>query len=153
MLDAIRNFFDDHLKPKAESGDDDDKALALASGALFFEVMRADKVLEEAERATVMKLLESSFDLDRQELEEVASLAEQEAEEATDLYQFTRLVKEHYGEPGRVRLLRKLWKVAWADGHVDHYEEYVIRQIAELLHLHHHHFIRTKHEAREAQVG
>jgi uncharacterized tellurite resistance protein B-like protein len=49
----------------------------------------------------------------------------------------------------RYQLLVLLWKVAYADGRVDKYEEYYVRKISDLLHMDQAEFIRAKHEARK----
>lgn len=41
-----------------------------------------------------------------------------------------------------------LWRVAFADGRLDRYEEHLIRRIADLLHLPHRDFIRAKLRAQ-----
>jgi len=49
-------------------------------------------------------------------------------------------------------VIANMWRVAWADGEIHHYEEHLIRRVADLLHLHHSHFIRAKLQARDEQL-
>ena len=37
--------------------------------------------------------------------------------------------------------MRALWRVAFADGRIDRYEEHILRRIADLLYLRHQDFI------------
>ena len=37
-----------------------------------------------------------------------------------------------------------LWRVAFADGRIDKYEEHLVRKAADLLYVPHRHFIRAK---------
>ena len=37
-----------------------------------------------------------------------------------------------------------MWQVAYADGHLDHYEEHLIRRVADLLYVEHRDFIQAK---------
>ena len=143
MIDAIRRFFDSRLEAGTEPPGED--ALALATAALLVEIMRADREADESERARIVEVLEATFSLPRSELEELTRLAEAEAEEAHDLYQFTRLVNERYGQPERI----DLWRVAFADGDLDRHEEHLVRRVADLLHVRHSDFIRAKQEARD----
>jgi uncharacterized tellurite resistance protein B-like protein len=147
MIDAIRRFFDSRLEAGNEPPGED--ALALATAALLVEIMRADREADESERARIVEVLEATFSLPRSELEELTRLAEAEAEEAHDLYQFTRLVNERYGQPERIALVRNLWRVAFADGDLDRHEEHLVRRVADLLHVRHSDFIRAKQEARD----
>jgi uncharacterized tellurite resistance protein B-like protein len=38
-----------------------------------------------------------------------------------------------------------MWRVAFADLNKDHHEEYLVRKVADLLHVPHSTFIRTRH--------
>jgi uncharacterized tellurite resistance protein B-like protein len=147
VLDAIRRLFDSRLEHGNEPPGED--RLALATAALLVEIMRADREADASERARILEVLEATFSLPRTELEEIARLAEAEAEDAHDLYQFTRLVNERYGQPERIALVRNLWRVAFADGDLDRHEEHLVRRVADLLHVRHSDFIRAKQEARE----
>ena len=44
----------------------------------------------------------------------------------------------------KVQLITSLWKVAYADGDLDKYEEHLIRRVADLLYVPHDAFIRAK---------
>jgi uncharacterized tellurite resistance protein B-like protein len=43
-----------------------------------------------------------------------------------------------------------MWRIAFADEKLNKYEESLIRQVAELIHVSHRDFIRAKHAARPA---
>ena len=43
-----------------------------------------------------------------------------------------------------------MWRVAFADGHLDKYEENIIRRVADLLHIRHSEYIRCKANAKDA---
>ena len=49
----------------------------------------------------------------------------------------------------KVRVIEMMWQVVYADGVKDHYEEHLIRQVAELLYIPHADFIRARHKAEE----
>lgn len=143
MFDSIRSFFHEHLR-QPESGGEAPDALALASAALMFEVMRADAAFDAREQARVRSVLRDTFRLDEAALDELESLARGQVEQATDLYQFTTLINDHYGPEDRITLIRNLWAVAWADGEVDRLEDHLIRRVADLLHVRHRDFISAK---------
>ncbi len=86
--------------------------------------------------------------------DEVAALlkrATTAVDEATSLYEFTRLVNDHYGPAEKRSLVEAMWQVAYADKNLDKYEEHIIRRVAELIYLPHAEFIQTKHAARPAR--
>jgi uncharacterized tellurite resistance protein B-like protein len=145
MLAAITGFFESCLKLKvSDTQAATTNKLHLASAALLLELTRADHVTDEAETTALLAILGKTFQLDTDQLETLWQLAQQEARDATSLYQFTSLINESYGYPEKIRLLQDMWVVARADGRVDRYEEHLIRKVADLLHLSHGDFIRAK---------
>ncbi len=144
MFEAIRAWFDRNVPAQGP----DDK-LPLATCALLVEVMRIDGEVSEAERRAVLEAMAQTFHLPHERLEELLDLAEREVAEAVDQYQFTRLINERFDPEEKARLVEMLWRVAFADGRLDKHEEYVIRKLAELLHLPHRVFIQAKLRARE----
>jgi len=66
------------------------------------------------------------------------------------LYQFTGLINQHFTPEQKVRVVEMLWQVAYADGHLDPYEEALVRKIADLIHVPHRQFIQAKHRVAES---
>lgn len=150
MIDAITRFFEQRLNKK-ESEADSERAcrLQLATAALMFELLKTDQIIDERETAALRDILRTKFQLDDERLEEIITLAEAEARQSVSLYEFTSLVNQHYGYDDRVQLIENLWHVALADQHLDKYEEQMIRRTADLLHVSHSDFIRTKLKVRD----
>ncbi len=158
MLDRVRRFFAENLVDatrKDVPADQREHACELATAALLIEVSRADYEVREVERAQVLRAVRSAFGLDDDETRELVEIAEEEAAEATSLYEFTRLINDGFDLDAKRRVVLMLWQVAFADGHVDKYEEHLIRRVADLIHVPHRSFIAAKHEAeqRRAQAG
>ena len=152
MLNAIRHFFEQHLAPES-SGADEAQTLQLATAALLLEMMRMDEKILPEERAAVTALVQAEFGLDAAATAELVALAESQAREATDYHQFTSLINKGFDPARKVRVVENLWRVAFADGRLDMYEEHLVRKIAELLYVPHSDFIAAKLRAREAVVG
>lgn len=156
MIARLTRFFENCLKPAAqESAGATEQRLRLASAALLMELGSADHEFNEAERHTLEAILREHYRLDTAQLDELWQLAQEEKQSATSLYQFTALFNEHYDYTAKLQLLANLWRVAYADGRLDRYEEHTIRKVAELLYLSHKDFIQTKLAARpdDANVG
>ena len=145
MLDAIRNFFREHMAPDPQADATSTAARArLAAAALLVEVVRSDSEFSAAERQAVLESAGRKFGLDEQESEALVKLAEAEAEEAHDLYQFTSLINASFSAEQKARLVEELWRVAWSDDVLHHYEEHVIRKVADLIYVPHSAFIGAK---------
>ena len=120
-----------------------------AAAALMVEVMAVDHDWHELEIQRIRELLQSSLGLDLEEAEEILAEVLEDQKKRHDLFQFTSAINEHYGQPEKFELLKNLWRVAYADGRVDAYEEHIIRRLADLIHIHHSQFIKAKIEARQ----
>ena len=154
MLLAIKQFFEEKLSVNAQHAtQQDDKRIELATAALMFELMRTDSRIDERERQALTQLLSETFGLDKTSLQELLSMAEIAASEATSLFEFTSLINESYSYDQRVRLIENLWRVAFADQKLDRYEEHMIRNVSDLIYVKHSDFIRTKLQVREALQG
>lgn len=144
MLSAILDFFQQNLSDEDRPGGLPMDRLHLASAALLIEIAKADYEDDPREMDKVVALLRGHFEIPERELEILVDLATQEVKQANDVYQFTSLVNEHFSPEEKTGLVRSLWEVAYADGRVHHYEEHLIRKIAELIYVPHSEFIRTK---------
>lgn len=149
MLQAIRDFFETHIK-----GSDDNQAIdaehaeRVASAALLIEMTRMDGEITDVERQRVLDAVQAKFGLPADETAELLRLAEQEAQQATDYFQFTTLIKDRLTPAQKERLIEHLWEVAYADGDLHPYEEHLIRKLADLLYVPHKSFIAAKLRAR-----
>lgn len=143
MLDTIQRFFQQTLsEPKGT--DSAAPTLERATAALLCEVVRADYHTDEAELDALHQMLKRRFGLADAEVEALMEMARDEAENAVDHYQFVSLIKQHYDYDQRCELVRMMWSLAFADGESHHLEEHRIRSLAQLLHVSHSDFIRTK---------
>jgi len=150
MLKAIREFVEKKiLLPTGQDNSDPEHALHLATAALLVEMSRQDETIHPAEKEAAAAALRDNFGLGADEVDALYALAEEEVKEAIDYYQFTSLLKERMNAEQKEKVVELLWQVAAADGHIDTYEEHMVRRISELLYLPHSAFIRAKHRALE----
>ena len=147
MLKAIRDFFDQNLTP-SDRPVGKRHTLELATATLLAEVMRLEGV-SDAERATVLAGVSSRFGLGAAEAAELVRLAEEESRTATDYYQFTSLIRQHYSQEDRQAIVELLWRVAYADATLSAHEMHVIRKISDLLYVPHSAYIAAKMRAKE----
>lgn len=125
----------------------DTHSVNLAAAVLLVEIMRADHDLDEQEKSCIKRLLGELFSLPQPEQEALLTEAEAHALQANDLHQFTRVIHEQFSPQQTFDLLVGLWSVAFVNDGLDKYEEYMIRKIADLLHVPHSEFIRAKIQA------
>ncbi|GAB5415322.1 MAG: TerB family tellurite resistance protein [Congregibacter sp.] len=124
--------------------------LNLAAAALLVEVARADFTQDAEEEQAMLTALTVTLGVDASQVETLVSDAEARVDEATSLFEFTRLINDHYAYEDKYRLIEAMWRVAFADGAIDKYEEHMVRRASDLIYLNHEDFIRAKHAAAQA---
>ena len=138
MLDAIRSFVARRIL-RVESGAQPTKgksgpsAVQLAACALLLELAHADDEFNEAERRHLRSAVGRQFGLDPKDADELIALGEKERADATDLWQFTSLIKENYSRGQKMVLLEIMWGLVYSDGELASREDYLMRKICNLL--------------------
>lgn len=145
MLNKFARFIERHLQPAggvSATLSDHQKQLAVA--ALLVEVAMADHQFSAVELRNLGIILERKFSLSQDELAELINLAKSETNHATSLHQFTQLINHYCTVEEKFKLMKAMWEMAYADGELDKYEDYIIRKVADLIYVPHTEFIRAK---------
>ena len=121
-------------------------ALRVATAVLLVEVTRADFIVQPSEKTRLRQLLERQFSLSVAELDALMDEAEADADRLVSIQHITRLLNEHYDHAMKLRVVEMMWQLVYADGDKDHYEEHLIRQVADLLYISHSEFIQAQHK-------
>ena len=127
----------------------DDKTSTKACIALLLETSMADEILDESELMALKNTLQKDFQINKDEIDELIDLAKKNVEDSTSLYEFTRDINDNFDADERVKLIESMWKIAYADGNVDKYEEHIIRKVSNLIYVAHSDFIKAKLSAKE----
>ena len=93
---------------------------------------------------SMKQTLNKVYKVDEQDIEELINESKKKVSESTSLYEYTRLINDLCDYEDKIRLISNLWSIAFADKHLDKYEEYLIRKISDLLHVSHKDFIQQK---------
>jgi|TARA_R100000656_G_scaffold45121_1_gene36851 uncharacterized tellurite resistance protein B-like protein len=133
-------------QPQQQTSEHD---LHRAAAALLLEVARTDGTVAPEESQRLIKAVEKHWHLDPQEMDDILTELENRVDQATDLFEFTRPLRDHWGPEPRVTLIEEMWAMAAADGHADAHEEHLIRRVSDLLYVSHGDYIRAKLKATE----
>ncbi|MCK2183071.1 TerB family tellurite resistance protein [Halomonas getboli] len=145
MIQSLQRIFQDMMAAGA-AAEKAEPGRALATAVLLCEVIRADYHLEEVELERLASLLAARFSLPQDEAQALVRQACDETESAVDHHRFLKAVRDGCEYAERVELVREMWTLALVDGVKDPLEEHRIRRLAELLHVGHGDFIRTRLE-------
>lgn len=132
MIDRLLAFLSGTETPHPRESVDD---VQVAVAALLIEAGRMDNDFDTAERATIERLLASKFNLAPDAVKALVDAAEQRVTRSAQYYPFTREICTRLSGQECVDILEMLWKVAYADGRLDPYEDALLRQIAGLIHV------------------
>ena len=125
----------------------DEHALARAAAVVLLEMAAADDQSDPAEIVIVHQAMRDAFGLDGDELEELVDEAHALRRQAVSMHDYTRSLRTGLPRDTRDELVEWLWRVAFADGRLDRFEEQLLRRLADLLGVPHEEFIRRKHLA------
>lgn len=133
MLDQLKRIFGS--EPPSNAVLQRHEPLDLATAALLIELARADFSESSAELDAIRQILGKRFGLSGQTVDELMVKAMHRADRAVSLHEFTHRLNTELPEADKLAIVEMLWQVSHADGHIDKYEEHLIRRIAGLLHI------------------
>jgi len=148
----INQVVDAISAPRTDEDDAESREAALrsATAVLMLDVARSDNVFEESEFEHVLALVEKHFGMSPEDAAELVNAADEKAENLVSLHEFTQLLHNNLDESEKARIVGLLWKVAYADGRLDKYEDSLVRKISDLLHVSRGRSMRLKHDAEQA---
>lgn len=148
MLNAFKKIIDS-LQPDGgvdASPVDHERALRVATTALLVELSRADFGDTHVESNVILGLLERGFSMDSEAARNMLDEADREARRAVSLHEFTKMLHENLTIVDKLNVVEMLWRVAYADGELDKYEEHLVRKLADLLYVPHRDMIRLRNK-------
>ena len=151
MLKTLKDLLDALTGASiAESPEAQANALKLACAVLLIEVTRADATMDATEHQAILVALKRHLTLDSDEADHLLARAEPEAKGAYDYHRFTSVINNHFSQAQKIQVVESMWKVAYADGHLDANENHLISKVAGLLYVTHGEYIAAKLYAKEA---
>ena len=144
------NFFKKIFqKDASEDLEIDEHGSIKACIALLLETSMADNLLDESEIKTLKATLINDFKLEETEIDELIEISKKNVDDSTSLYDFTRDINDNFESEERIKLIESMWKIAYADGNIDKFEEHIIRKVSNLIYVSHSDFIKAKISAKE----
>ncbi len=148
MIKRIKDLLSNFSNQEEDVEDEKISSLDKACSALLIEVAYADKIFDESEIISLKESLKETYDIDDIIIDELISDAKKTVDESTSLYEYTRVVNDEFEYSDKLELLSRIWRLAFADGNLDKYEDHLIRKISDLIHISHSDFIKIKLENR-----
>ena len=144
MIKNLKSYLDNFFQESPDKNIQHKNKIELATAVLMIEISLADENTGGEEYKTIKKILLEKFDLDETKIDTLISLAEDEVDRAISLHEFSETINNELSTSEKTNIIENLWRVAYADAYIHKYEEYYIRKIADLLHVSHADYIKTK---------
>ena len=149
MIDLVKKIFG-----KGENSAPENQANAsshdihVAACALLLEMSNIDGEFSEAEKKNIISILKKDFQLTDENAAELLAASSEELENTNDLWKFASLINKNYSIEEKEKTIEMIWRVAYADGHLDKHEDYLVHKLAKLLRLSHRQLINAKLKAK-----
>lgn len=150
MIDILKQLFSGS-GPDREAGQQPSRhQLAVTATALMVQLSRVDSEEDERELQAIVDCAVEAHEVTEEEARAILDDARAHADDAVSIYEFTDRLNEQLDQEGKQRILESIWRVAFADGRIDKYEEHLIRRMADLLHLNHREYMQCRHKAEKS---
>jgi len=118
--------------------------LRLATAAVLLEIGYADGTLSPAEGEDLAEYLKRTFALGPEMAQELIRAADEIRARTIDHFALTNFIRHNATLQERIEIVKMMWRIAFADGRLTDYENYLVRKLADLLGLEHHVMIDAK---------
>lgn len=126
------NFFKKNT-PVDNSDQEVSFEIELTAAVLAYEVARSDGEISDSELDVLMQEISSISKKVGKEESEIFKIIEIYSKDSVSFYEFVYDINKNYSKEEKLALLKFVWKIAYADGHLEVNEEKLIRRLAELI--------------------
>ena len=148
MLHLLKRYLDAALASAAGRPEEGPEPALAAAAALLLAVAESDRHLAPEEDRLIRLILKRDLGVTDNEVEPLLEEARSAYDKQIDFFEFTSLLNQKYPREEKLKILRLLWQVVFADGILEEHEDHLMHRLAELLNLSHKELIEAKLEAR-----
>ena len=107
--------------------------IELTAAVLAYEIARSDGEINDKELNVMMEEIEKIAKKVGRDKLEIFKIVEIYSSDSVSFHEFIEDINRGYSKDDKLKLLKFLWKTAFADGRLDVDEERLIRRIADLI--------------------
>ena len=109
------------------------KNLKLLALCLAFEVANADNDIDDREKGLILEKIKNTIDISVLNEKEIYNVIKEESGKRVSFYDIIYDINTNLEKEEKIKILRLLWEIAYADEVLDVDEEKIIRRSAEML--------------------
>ncbi len=131
---------------KKEVKEEKPKNLKLIALCLAFEVANADNDIDDREMNLILEKIKNTIDISVLNEKEIYNVIKEESDKRVSFYDIIHDINTNLDKEEKIKILRLLWEIAYADEVLDVDEEKIIRRSAEMLGIKPSIVLKTKEE-------
>ena len=124
------------------------KNLKLIALCLAFEVANADNDIDDREKDLILEKIRNTIDISVLSEKEIYEVIKEESDRRVSFYDIIHDINTNLDKEEKIKILRLLWEIAYADEVLDVDEEKIIRRSAEMLGIKPSIVLKTKEELK-----
>jgi uncharacterized tellurite resistance protein B-like protein len=128
---------------------DKNRQLQVATCALLLEMANADSEFSDDERKKIITVMQKTFNLEREYVDELIELSEENVRKSISIYEFTTTINESFSKDEKFELLKNLWRLIYTDETLNMHEDHLIKRIGNTLNMDHRDVIAAKLMVKE----
>ena len=125
------------------------KEIELACCNLLLAVAEADEIIEDNELDAIQAILSDFLDISSEKANQIMDQSLQQRKRDTGLFNVGKILNEKFDLDMKLDLLHCIYEVGYADGSLHHLEDFIIKRIANILHIEHSDLVNARIEVRK----
>ena len=122
----------------------------ISATAMLLSIAKADDILDNDELKSISDILIDFFQLSSEnKVNEIIKKADDRLEESTDIFEFGRILNQHWIYQDKVDFICCTFEVGYSDGNLHYFEEHMIKKIATILNVNHQDLIESRIEMKK----
>jgi len=145
MFERLKSVFT--LPESSQPGEKEEgitRRIQVATAVILLEVANSDEDFSESEKNSIVGILKDNFELSDEEVSELIAASDEERKGSVDMWHFANIINENYTETEKHSVMDNIWRVIYANGRLDKYEDHIVHKLATILHIPHKAMIDAK---------
>ena len=120
-----------------------------AAAILLLSIANADEKIDSEEIKSIREIIQDFFSIESEETFTIIEDAILELKQKTSLFSYIETINDNFSYKDKVDFLLCIYEVAYSDEELHFMEQYLIRKIANSLHVEHKDLIEAKIEIKK----
>ena len=135
MRELIKKFFKKETANDNKKSSVDNSKIEEAVAVLLLRAANIDGKKDEKEIEAINRLIIQQFNYEADKAKDLIKSASEKEEASTDLYEWSKIINDHYELENKKIVFGMMCEIICADGLIDPFESNFIRRLSGLLYI------------------